>query len=316
MTETKLKIRHSINGRCDGLMFCAFIRKHIEQKMTVGRYGTAKTYNDALRSFSNFRGGEDVPIQSLTWEIMDMYEAWLKGRGLRLNSSSCYMRTLRTLYRKAVEMELTENNDIFRQVFTGFAKTPKRAIPLVAIKNIKNLDLAGEPSLAFARDMFLFSFYMQGMSFVDMAYLKKTDLRNGCVNYIRKKTQQPLEVVWNDAMQDIADRYSVQVADSPYLLPIITKVDGTERKQYMKTEQRVNRHLKQIAKMAGLHITLTTYVARHSWASLAHDTGFPLSLISRGMGHDNIKTTEIYLSQIDTSAVARANSYIIEMVNE
>ena len=192
--------------------------------------------------------------------MMDTYEAWLKGRGLRLNSSSCYMRTLRTLYRKAVEMGLTENNDIFRHVFTGFTKTSKRAVPLTAIKSIKQLDLTGAPALAFARDVFLFSFYMQGMSFVDMAYLKKSDLRNGSVNYVRKKTQQSLEVVWNGAMQDIVDRYSGSVADSPYLLPIITKVDGTERKQYMKAEQRVNRHLKQIAKMAGLHIPLTTYV--------------------------------------------------------
>ncbi len=288
-----------------------FIRKQIVIKKKVGRTGTARTYMNALGSFSIFRDGEDIAFDSLNWEIIDMYEAWMKNRGLKRNSSSCYLRTLRTLYRKAVEQNLTENNDIFRHVFTGFAKTPKRAIPVSCLKAIKLLDLPLASSLKFARDIFLFSFYMRGMSFVDIAYLRKTDLKNGVVIYNRKKTQQTLTIEWGCHMQEIVDSYAAFTKDSPYLLPIITRFDGTERRQYEMMEQKINRRLKKIAEMVNLHIPLTTYVARHTWASTARDIGCPVSVISKGMGHESLKTTEIYLSTVDSMDVDEANRKIL-----
>ena len=119
-----------------------------------------------------------------------MYEAWLHGKGITKNSSSFYMRILRAVYNRAVEKELTSNRNPFKHVYTGVDKTVKRAIPLKAIKKIKNLDLSLHPALDFARDMFLFSFYTRGMSFIDMAYLKKKDLQNGILSYRRHKTGQ------------------------------------------------------------------------------------------------------------------------------
>ena len=284
-----------------------FIRSMITKKTAAKRDGTAKTYSDSLASFSSFRNGKDITFDDLNEDIINQYEAWMKNKGLKRNSSSCYLRTFKTLYLKAVELGLTEDKDIFRHVFTGFATTTKRAISIDAIKAIRKLNLENNPALAFARDMFMLSLYLQGMSFVDIAYLKKSDIRNGQLQYSRKKTGQALTISWEKPMQEIVDAYSHLTKDTPYLLPIITKQDGTERKQYEKAEHNVNRNLKKIGEMAGLHIPLTTYVARHSWASIMRDMGNDITVVGKGLGHSDIKTTQIYLSTIDNSTVMKAN---------
>lgn len=300
----------------ESMTFSTFIRSMAERKTAARRYGTAKTYRDALASFSNFRNGEDVSFDALDKETICQYEAWMKDKGLKLNTSSCYLRTLKTLYLKAVDMGLTEDKEIFSRVFTGFATTAKRAITIDGIRKILKLRLKEGSALAFARDMFMLSFYLQGISFVDMAYLKKTDIRNGVLQYSRKKTGQTITISWEREMQEIVDAYSFQAKDTPYLLPIIRKQDGTERGQYEKTEHNVNRNLKKIGVMAGLHIPLTTYVSRHSWASIMRDMGNDISVISRGLGHEDIKTTQIYLSAIDNSTVMKANKRLIGRITK
>lgn len=288
-----------------------FIHGMIAKKLHVGRLGTAKTYRDALASFSRFRGGDDITIDALDAELMIRYEAWLKEQGLKRNSSSCYLRTLRTLYRKAVEKGLTTDKGIFRHVFTGFAPTAKRALPLDVIRAIRRLDLPGGSDLAFVRDMFMMSIYLQGISFVDLAYLKKDDIKNGLLQYSRKKTGQIISVGWESAMQEIVDAYAHLTVGSPYLLPIITRADGTERRQYERMEHKANRQLKKIGEMLSLQVPLTTYVGRHCWASTMRDMGVSLSVVSKGLGHESLKTTQIYLSSIDTGGVVKANRKMI-----
>lgn len=288
-----------------------FIHGMTAKKLRVGRLGTAKTYRDALSSFSQFRDGEDMTVDALDAETMNQYEAWLKGRGVKRNSSSCYLRTLRTLYRKAVETGLTTDKHIFRHVFTGFAKTAKRAIPLSSLRAIRQLQLSEGSAIAFARDLFMLIVYLQGISFVDLAYLKKDDIRNGQLHYSRKKTGQELTVGWESVMQDIVDNYIHLTKGSPYLLPIITKTDGTERRQYERMEHKVNYYLKKIGTMVGLQASLTTYTGRHTWASILRDMGTSLSVISKGLGHESLKTTQIYLSSIDMEGVVKANRKMI-----
>mgnify|MGYP000420601345 CR=1 FL=1 len=135
----------------------------------------------AVRSkvLCSLRENKDVLLEDVGSDLMLMYEAYLRNKGLTKNSTSFYMRILRAVYNRAVEKDLTTNRNPFKHVYTGIDKTIKRAISLKAIKQIKNLDLSLQPSLDFARDMFLFSFYTRGMSFIDMAYLKKKDLSNG-----------------------------------------------------------------------------------------------------------------------------------------
>ena len=166
------------------------------------------------------------------------------------------------------------------------------------------------PALDYARDMFLMSFYLRGMSFIDMAFLKKTDLKNGHVTYRRRKTGQQLIIEWTKEMQMILDKYPGN--SSGYLLPVIRKPVRNERSVYRNAAYNINRNLKRIAGMVGVTIPLTLYVARHSWASAARSKGIPLSVISEGMGHDSEATTQIYLVSLDTSVVDKANSLILK----
>ncbi len=274
-----------------------------------GKVRTSETYKSTLNSFKAFRQGEDIMLDCLTSKIMEDYEAWQHERGLTPNTISFYTRILRATYNRAVDDGIIENHNPFRHVYTGVDKTVKRALPLHVIKRIKSLDLSLNPVLDFARDMFIMSFYLRGMSFIDMAFLKKTDLKNAYVTYRRRKTGQQLTIEWTKEMQLILDKYPKNQSD--YLLPIICKPSTNEWYAYRNVGYNINHNLKIIANMLGITIPLTLYVARHSWASIAKAKGIPLSVISKGMGHDNETTTQIYLDSIDNSTVDKANNLII-----
>lgn len=275
-----------------------------------GKVRTSETYKSTLNSFKKFREDEDIMLDCLTSEIMEAYEAWHHKRGVAPNTISFYTRILRAVYNRAVEDDIIENRNPFRKVYTGVDKTVKRALPLSVIKKIKALDLSLNASLDFSRDMFLMSFYLRGMSFIDMAFLKKTDLKNGYVTYRRRKTGQQLIIEWTKEMQMILDKYPENESD--YLLPIIRNPSTNERCTYRNVGYNINHNLKTIAGMVGVTIPLTLYVARHSWASAAKAKGIPLSVISEGMGHDSETTTQIYLASLDTSVVDKANSLILK----
>lgn len=289
----------------------SFMQGIIGQLKQLGKIRTSETYTAALASFMKFREGQDIFLCEIDSNTMMLYEAWLKSKGICPNTTSFYMRILRAVYNRAVEKELTEQKHPFKHVYTGIGKTVKRAIPLKTIKRIKELDLILKPHLKYARDMFLFSFYTRGMSFIDMAYLKKSDLKNGTITYRRRKTGQQLTIKWEKCMEDIIAKYGTNTA-THYLLPIITNPCFDERTQYRNAICRINVALKEVARLVGLHIPLTMHVARHCWASVAKSKNIPLSVISEGMGHDSEETTRIYLASLDTSVVDKANSLILK----
>lgn len=287
-----------------------FMESLIARLKQNGKIRTSETYRSTLNSFKNFRQDEDIMLDCITSDIMEAYEAWHKKRGVAPNTISFYTRVLRAVYHRAVEDDIIENRNPFRKVYTGVDKTVKRALPLAVIKKIKALDLSLTPALDYARDMFLMSFYLRGMSFIDMAYLKKSDLKNGYITYRRRKTGQQLIIEWTKEMQMMLDKYPENKSD--YLLPVIRNPGTNERCTYRNTGYNINHSLKRIAGKVGVTIPLTLYVARHSWASAAKAKGIPLSVISEGMGHDSEATTQIYLASLDTSVVDKANSLILK----
>ncbi len=274
-----------------------------------GKVRTSETYTSALNSFRRFRNGEDVMLDALGRELMESYEAYLQAQGLVPNSISFYLRILRAVYHRACEQGLTAAAaNPFARVYTGVEKTAKRAVDIKTIRRIKNLDLNTDKPADYARDVFMLSFYMRGMSFIDLAYLKKGDLKNGTVTYRRHKTGQKLSIRWTQQMQEILDKYPGNKTE--YLFPVITSLKANHRCQYRNRHYMVNRCLKTVARKVGLQ-TLTTYVARHSWASIARSKGISVGIISEGLGHDSELTTRIYLASLDTSAVDRANDVIL-----
>ena len=289
--------------------FVRFMEELVARLQHLGKIRTSETYAAAAESFMRFRGGRDLLLNEIDSDLMVEYQTYLRQRGLAMNTVSFYNRILRAAYNRAVEKGLAEQRHPFRHVYTGVDKTVKRAIPLQAIRRTKNLDLSARPSLEFARDMFLFSFYTRGMSFIDMAHLRKQDLRNGILSYRRRKTGQQLFIKWEQCMQEIAGKHAAKGSDR--LLAIIRTPDNALR-QYRNALRLVNNKLKTISAMAGLQTNLTMYVSRHSWASIARSKHVPVSVISEGMGHDSETTTQIYLASLDNSLIDRANSMILK----
>lgn len=301
-------------GRAGAESFFTFSRGVVAALEDNRRLRTAEAYRAALASFSAFVAGRDVSLEAVTPALMERYEAWLRQRGVGENGSSFYLRILRALYNRAVRADLVADARPFREVYTGVARTGKRAVDAAVVRRLAALDLTGRPALAFARDMFLFSFYTRGMAFVDMAYLQRSQVAAGRLVYRRRKTGQWLSLRWEPCMQALADRY-VSLTAGGYLLPLI-RCEGTEaaRRAYLAAAHRVGRNLRTLGRMLGLAAPLTMYVARHAWASIARSRGVPLAVISEGMGHDSESTTRIYLASLDEGTIDRANRRILDWV--
>ena len=285
-----------------------------EKDLKEGRKRLSEIKNTTMRSFLGFTDGEDIPICRITPELVAEYEEYLQEDcGLTRNTSSFYLRNLRSIYNRAVTIIGIKDVHPFSRVYTGVDKTVKRALDIDKIRKLKSLDLSKTPSLDFARDMFLMSFMLRGMSFVDMAFLRVSDLTDGVIHYRRKKTGQDLNIKWENQMQKILSKWPNSTRPE-YLLPIIVKESIDDTRQYRTELFEINTSLKTIGKMLGVDMPLTMYVARHSWATVAKQKGVPIGVISEGMGHTSENTTLVYLGSMGQGQVDNANKKIIEML--
>lgn len=296
------------------LSFFSYMNEEIERLSHTGQIGTALNYKAAMNSFIQFVKTEDLPWASLTEQIIKEYELWLQNKYLSKNTISFYMRQLRSIYNKAVKANLVKQLSPFSNVYTGIDKTKKRAVDASVITQLINLDLSHSSSLNFTKDLFLFSFYMRGMAFVDIAYLKHENIKNGVIRYIRHKTNITMEVKIEQCISDIINRYTLK-SQLGYVLPIITKNDPEKAyKQYKNKRSYYNKLLKKISQLLGTDITLTSYVSRHSWATIARDMNISLPIISAGMGHSSESMTRIYLTSLEASTIDQANSAILSYI--
>lgn len=289
------------------VMLSALMSSQIERMKEEGRLRTAETYQATLNSFTRYLDGKELSIDRLDNDTMQGYEAWLRHEGLTLNTISFYIKRLRASYNKGLRKRLFANRHPFDEVFTGRVETRKRALPMSLMKKIMRYQPHDDHE-QMARDLFLFSFMTHGMSFVDIALLRKKDLKDGHLIYNRKKTGQQLEIELTKEIMDIVSRHP---SHNDYLLPIIKKQGDNERNQLRYVQLWVNESLKQIGRKLSPTLHLTMYCARHSWATIAREMNVPMGVISRGLGHTSEKTTMIYLRSIDTGVVSRANKAII-----
>ncbi|VFB13043.1 integrase [Bacteroides heparinolyticus] len=303
---------------------------------------TAGNYRTAVRSFILFNGGRDLPLSSLNADAVRRYERWLHGRGVCPNTSSCYLRSLRALYNKAASKRLVKDRAPFRGVFTGNEKTVKRSIGAQEIRRLRTMtfpdtERPGDsmpvpkerrkrkerllsrtpPSrhnswLEHVRDLFLFSFYAMGMPFVDMAHLRRSQIKDGMLVYHRQKTGRQVRVMLEPCMLDILARYEAEGSD--YLFPILYKLeDGRPHPvSYSCALRRYNRSLKLLARRAGVPAGLTSYTARHSWASIAYAGNVDLPVISKALGHSDSRTTLVYIEEIKEERLMRANRKLLK----
>lgn len=290
----------------------SFFREQIGFLTDCNRLGTATNYRRAACTLAAFLEGRELRFSELTAQFVEHYNDYLQRKGLVRNSSSFHMRILRALYNKAVRRGYAEQTFPFRDVYTGIDRTRKRAVGEHVIRRLIQLDLTLRPTLAFARDLFLFSFYTRGMAFVDMVYLRKSDIEEGMIRYARHKTGQQLTIRVEPCIQAIIERYAEAAASTPYLFPILENDHAADCFQRYKNELRAyNARLTQLSRLLGADYHLSSYTSRHTWATMARNHNVPLSVISAGMGHTSERTTQIYLTSLENSLIDNANKGLL-----
>lgn len=303
-------IIHRYESGNDCASVLSFMDARIAELSAAGKQGTARNYTRAKDSLARYLGGDDIPFISLTADFVAGYALFLEKRGVVRNSVSFYMRILRAVYNSAVRHLFVEQTYPFTDVYTGVDRTVKRAVRESIVSRLFRLDLSRSAGLSLARDLFIFSYCTRGMAFVDMAYLRKTDIRDGSIHYVRRKTGQPLCVRMEPCIRQIVDRYADR--SEVYVFPILKSEDPEKTyARYQVALNYYNRQLKQLGRMLHLDSGLTSYVARHSWATAARNHNIPVSVISAAMGHQSEKTTQIYLAMLEDSVIDSANQEII-----
>lgn len=313
---------------------------HIARNLTrSGQERTARAYRTAVRMLVRFNKGRAIPLKHINSSLIKEFETDLKSCGKAMNTISYYMRMLRAIYWKAVKNKQIDarRENPFDGVFTGFQQTRKRALDSDKLKDLHKLDfsmLLGQeaPIIQVSKGKyavldsssnqfydkglydswryFFFCFLARGMSYVDMAYLRKENIRQGIISYYRKKTGQKIEITVTPLLQRIINSFSSEVQAIPYLFPIICSDTKPTRLQYESGLRLQNQRLKRLSKLAGISCQLSTHVSRHSWATIGKKQNLPLWVISEGLGHSSEKMTYTYLASFDRSTLDNANEQI------
>lgn len=285
--------------------FLNYINCLAQHKLSAGKDKTANNYCCAARALALFLTFEEkpkvLPFSELTPWLVERFEAYLLSeRGVRRNTSSAYMRSLQAAWNAAArEGYAVAGVNPFAYVYTGVDKTRHRATDQDSLLQLFSACLDDNPKLAFTRDIFIFSFLCRGMAFVDIAKLHKRDICDGSICYVRSKTGQKLCVRISAAMESIINRWGDPT--SPYLLPVVA-LPFTQCR-YNSALRTYNRRLRELTKRLGIDENITSYTARHSWASEAYQLQVPVSVISTCMGHTTESTTRIYLRSLDNKYV-------------
>ncbi|MDH6305629.1 integrase [Parabacteroides sp. PF5-5] len=309
----------------EGSVVGRYVEKLSKALYHGGQERTARAYRTAYTRLLGFTHKPTLKFEEMTPRLLKEFESQLRDDGRTLNTISFYMRNLRAIYNKASYEGIFEPRPLhpFRTVYTGLDTTKKRALSREEMALLNDLEFSDADRtisaikyvpLRQALLLFLFSFHARGMSFVDMAYLRKDDIRNGTITYKRKKTGQMIEVRVTAPMRKIINAFSAQVGKLPYVFPIITNLNAPLRQQYESGLRLQNKRLGDLARMLGLKSKLSTHVARHSWASIAKNENLPLAVISEGLGHTSEDTTRIYLASFDRSILDRASEKVIRAI--
>lgn len=293
-----------------------FINLLIKKATIAGRHSTANAYLSTLRNYRKFSQKPSQTFEELTPEGMKNYELFMLKNALRYNTISLYNRMMRSICNQAVALKVTNINtaELFRDVFMGCKTTVKRTIEPAIIGQLIDANLSQSPQLAFSRDLFVLSFYLRGISFIDLAYLCKANLYHNTLIYFRKKNGKMLYVTLEECALKIIGQYTKQCKESIYLLPIITGTSEEGNKQYRSALRLYNKHLQQISTLLNLDITLTSCIPRHTWITTAQDTNVPIAVISTSMGQYSDNATYTYLEPFENYKLSDANKKVIATV--
>ncbi len=314
------EVIEKLNKKTNRMTVFSFFDLHIKRLKEANRIGNAKVYQATKNSLMNFREGKDFQFSDINAAFLNRYEESFLKRNVTLNAIFVPMRTLKTLINFAKQEEIVRPDyepfkDYSFKKFRGIV-TKKRAISKEDIKRIEAFELKPGSSMFNSRNYFMFSFYCRGINFADMAFLKWSDIRNNRLEYVRKKTRKRLSVGLLEPAMAIIDYYRQTNFNGmeSYIFPILNENHATAQAIENRTDKvlrMVNNDLKQIASELGINETLTTYVARHSYATIMKHSGAPISIISESMGHQNERITQVYLDSFGNEVLDEVNRLIL-----
>ncbi len=250
-----------------------------------GRWGTAHIYQSTLNVFSAFNNYRDLHLRKLNPVVLKRFEMHLRQRDCSWNTVSTYMKVIRSAYNRAVDLRCVRYTPrLFEHVYTG--------------------------------TLFVFMFMMRGLPFVDLAFLHKKDLQGNVLSYRRRKTGRTLRVLLSPEALQLVHMVSNKDENSPYLFPILRSKDGTEAayKEYQSALRRFNYQLSALKTHLNMSSHLSSYSARHTWATMAYYCEIHPGIISEAMGHSSINVTETYLKPFNDKKIDEANEKVISFV--
>lgn len=296
---------------CLTAYMAAIVRKLEDE----GRMGTAHVYRSTLNRILDFTGGRTLPFGAVTPYWLKSFQNYLLGRQLHWNSISTYMRMLRAVYFRAVDAGLAPYRPrLFKGVYTGTRVTVKRAIDEQMLRRLNVSPPGAGRGLERARMLFLLLFMLRGIPFVDIAYLRKCDLQGDVLVYRRRKTGAWITVKVEPEAMRLIERLKARNADAGYLFPFINKTGAAAYRQYQSALRTFNGRLKRLGAVVGLSESLSSYCARHSWATIANYHDYQQELISNAMGHSSVKVTETYFRRHTDERIGRMNREILSQV--
>ncbi|MBO7417945.1 MAG: site-specific integrase [Bacteroidaceae bacterium] len=285
------------------------------------KWGTAALYRSVLHAICDFCQREDVSFEVITPSWLKSFEGYLRAKGLTWNSVSTYMRILRAVYHEAVMTEVAPFKPyIFNKVYTGVEANRENALNARLMKKLIKLSLDRKsplrPALQRSLQYFVLMFMLRGLPFVDLSFLKKSECKGNTIAYRRKKTGRHLVVKLDSTALLLLKTVANKNAASPYLFPIIHHADGSQDayKEYQAALKLLNKHLAAIGKYLKIEQKLSSYTARHTWATMAFICNVNPAIISQSMGHSSIKVTETYLKPFQQEIINEANRTVLEYV--
>lgn len=297
------------------VLLTQFVTELIEQLKSEQRHGTAHVYQSTLNRVVHFANGEKIYFSQLSPQWLKKFQNHLLDDQLAWNTISTYMRMLRSIYNQAVACGLAPYIPyLFGKVHTGIDSPVKRAVSPDTMRRLMQESDRLSSAEIFSRDMFVLLFLLRGMPFVDLAYLRKCDLRGNVIVYHRRKTGRKLTVAVGKEAMAIIRKYININPSSPYLLPIIKYPGMDEYHQYTRMLRMVNYRLSRVMVSMRLKEALSTYVARHTWATTALRQNYNSNLICDAMGHSSVKVTETYFQRFREDEVNRLNSSVISYI--
>lgn len=313
-TLSVANLKERLTNHTKSYSFSNYTEKIIAELIATNRIGTARSYKGVLSILKTFVNGKDIAFKEITYSFLSKLDAHHRANGNGVNGLAVYMRTIRAIYNKAIKEGVIEKDYYpFSDYKIKTVPTEKRALDWSLIQKIIQLKLESTHPCFKARNYFLASFMMFGMNYSDMAYLRKSDIVNGRIQYRRRKTSKLYDIKVSDALQNIISYYIEQHRDSEFVFPILVGSTPVERENnILWSRKRYNKKLKELASLCGIEQNLTSYVSRHSFATQAMMQDVPLTAISAMLGHSSIKTTEIYLKSLPTNLLDEYNQRVLK----